>query len=1070
MIDITTIGVGVDTAKLKAGSRELDNFGKSADSASRKADGLTDKNEKTGKSFSVMASGAKLAAVGLSAVGVSALALGAGVLQSFIQLEKLNNSLKFSTGSSQAAAKEIEYLKNTTNQLGLEFVSTSSAYAKFSAATKGTAIEGQKTRDVFESIAKASVVLGLSADESKGALNALQQMMSKGTVSAEELRGQLGERIPGAFNIAAKSIGVTTQELGKMLEQGQVLSADFLPKFAAELTKSLGDSPESAAGSAQAQLNKLTNAWTEFKQAIAESGVVTIVLKVAEGTTNALKWFNHFVFNKGELADLNKMNADRDNLAALELRVNSRKPQSSPIETSGMKQSRLNSFNTAQAKDKAEIRRLKIALGIDDGSSSMPATGNILDSLIAPSYAVKKKDGEGGYDASQNNQAQMDRLKDSNAKKYDDDRKKAKDAETKRNLGALELEYTTKARNLEELQDKIIANDEVNAKAYKAELKRVEALQDVANANYKEAQDSFKSAEAEKLREFEKTVDGINQTFREGFAQLVNGGKGSWKAFTKSLFTTFKTTVADSIYKLFAQPFVVKLVASILGVGATGSAAAGGVVESLTGGAGSGGTLSGLGDLFSGVKSLFSDTTASLISGIEGFGASIANGLGGIRDTIGGFIGANSSAIASTLPYAGALLQLAQGNVKGAAFSAAGVAIGNAIVPVIGGVVGGIIGNFVGGLFGGKKQPPRTVTQLPEVGQAFSGSINALLSGFDMQANSTASAQYKGRAGGSGYGTLNTNIGGIAGVLQTKDKGAYSQESMEKFINQVLGVELVKAIKSSNVSAGIKKFFDGMVDPQAINQSIVFLTGLNQALKNLPPVFNAVRNALDTTAYKVSLAQLESTFANTATFTSLFYSEAENFSIFTKQIVSQLSSLNVALPTSRDAYRKLVDGIQVTNEATFNQYSGLVALAPAMDAYFKQLEEQKQAVDALNQSMNQLDINRFKTFLDFNIAQSYVNAGRSIPAANMPSYAVGTDYVPNDGVAMLHQGEAVLTRSDNQSMAANTNAMVGLLNLMVTKLNELGYEIKRGADGSQRTARELEDITGGDVAIMTQAA
>jgi hypothetical protein len=78
--------------------------------------------------------------------------------------------------------------------------------------------------------------------------------------------------------------------------------------------------------------------------------------------------------------------------------------------------------------------------------------------------------------------------------------------------------------------------------------------------------------------------------------------------------------------------------------------------------------------------------------------------------------------------------------------------------------------------------------------------------------------------------------------------------------------------------------------------------------------------------------------------------------------------------------------------------------------------------------------------------------------------------VPNDGVAMLHQGEAVLNRSDNASLAENTGKMVSILSEMRSEIAQLKYDIKRGADGSQRTARELEDISSGNVVIMTEVA
>jgi tape measure domain-containing protein len=95
----------------------------------------------------------------------------------------------------------------------------------------------------------------------QGAFLALGQMMSKGTVQAEELRGQLGERIPGAFSIMAKALNVNERQLGKMLEQGQVLSKTALPAFAAELEKTFGKASEN-------NLNGMVNAQNRFNSAI----------------------------------------------------------------------------------------------------------------------------------------------------------------------------------------------------------------------------------------------------------------------------------------------------------------------------------------------------------------------------------------------------------------------------------------------------------------------------------------------------------------------------------------------------------------------------------------------------------------------------------------------------------------------------------------------------------------------------------------------------------------------------------------------------------------------------------
>ncbi|MDK2124497.1 tape measure protein [Parachitinimonas caeni] len=247
-------------------------------------------NGLAGAMQSVYASGSALA--GMALIGGLA-AIGHAALEAQIQVDKLRAGLLFSnSGSSVAAGRDLEYLRVTANKLGLEFTSTSASYMKLAAASRGTSLEGQKTRDIFESVAKASSVMGLSAVETEGALLAISQMISKGSVQAEELRGQLGERLPGAFQIASRAMGVSTSALSKMLEQGQVISDDFLPKFAQQLKTELGDAAEQAGDRAQAVVNRLANSWHEFKVSVAESGVAKVVLAEVEGASAAMTLFN----------------------------------------------------------------------------------------------------------------------------------------------------------------------------------------------------------------------------------------------------------------------------------------------------------------------------------------------------------------------------------------------------------------------------------------------------------------------------------------------------------------------------------------------------------------------------------------------------------------------------------------------------------------------------------------------------------------------------------------------------------------------------------------------------------
>jgi len=184
----------------------------------------------------------------------------------------LGTALETITGSSAGAREEMKFLEEQVERLGLNLLETAQSYMQIAAAAKGTELAGDGTRQIFTAIAEASTVLQLSVDQTNGALRAIGQIMSKGKVQAEELRGQLGERLYGAFQLAARGMGITTAELDKMLEQGQVIAEDFLPKFAAEIRKTFSDGVPAASMTARAEMNRFNNAILEIERTIAASG------------------------------------------------------------------------------------------------------------------------------------------------------------------------------------------------------------------------------------------------------------------------------------------------------------------------------------------------------------------------------------------------------------------------------------------------------------------------------------------------------------------------------------------------------------------------------------------------------------------------------------------------------------------------------------------------------------------------------------------------------------------------------------------------------------------------------
>lgn len=246
------------------------------------------KAEAATRKFAESANGA------VDAVKSLAAAVGVGFVvrnidQAGIAMERMTTALTAATGSSELAGVEFGFVSDEADRLGLNLETAAGAFSKISASAKNTKLEGQGTRDIFTAVAEASTVLGLSADDTEGALRALEQMLGKGTVQAEELRGQLGERIPGAFQIAARAMGVTTMELNKMLDMGQVLSEDFLPKFARELRNTFSGQLPEALDNAQQQFNRFSTELFRLKADFAAAGFLDGQLEVIGGLSELLK-------------------------------------------------------------------------------------------------------------------------------------------------------------------------------------------------------------------------------------------------------------------------------------------------------------------------------------------------------------------------------------------------------------------------------------------------------------------------------------------------------------------------------------------------------------------------------------------------------------------------------------------------------------------------------------------------------------------------------------------------------------------------------------------------------------
>ena len=223
---------------------------------------------------------------GLSATVGSFTVFGKASLDAALNLDRLNKAFSTIEGSSARGAARLDYLREVSDRLGQNFYQTAEAAKGFFAATKGTQLEGDAER-IFEGFTEASTALGLTTEQYNRVLLAIQQMISKGKISAEELRQQLGEALPKAVQIFAQALGVETSVLDKMLERGEV-SIDVLSQVGTILHKDFGEAAINAANGVQGELNRLTSSWEDFKASFMDSDIAASSLQTVRGAVESM--------------------------------------------------------------------------------------------------------------------------------------------------------------------------------------------------------------------------------------------------------------------------------------------------------------------------------------------------------------------------------------------------------------------------------------------------------------------------------------------------------------------------------------------------------------------------------------------------------------------------------------------------------------------------------------------------------------------------------------------------------------------------------------------------------------
>lgn len=491
-----------------------------------------------------------------------------------------------------------------------------------------------------------------------------------------------------------------------------------------------------------------------------------------------------------------------------------------------------------------------------------------------------------------------------------------------------------------------------------------------------------------RLREWKKTVDDIEQIGREGFYNLTQKGVNFWSSMAKTFKSMFKTTVMDYIYKEFAKPFVLKVIAQFAGgMGMDGLAqAASGM------GGGSAAAAGTAPSTASGVSSAFG-LFKMLQGGFDKIGSMVTNAVDGIASQFGpGSIGAEgpgafAKGAGQAASYASALYA---GHTIGKTISGGYAAFGGSgntavnVATVAGAMIAGPVGAAIGGaiagginrLFGHKakevtKEGIRgTITGDGTAGESYSewlkkggvfrsdkrgtdtntltsDMVNSFTSGLNtLKASSTAFASNLGVSA-----EALTNYSKTFDITLTKDAAANEKAVTEFFVE--MGDDMAKKLvpnimefaKQGETASGVLERLSATFD---VTKNLANALG-----KSVLQMFG--KDGLDSAAIRTKLVDLsggvDALAQKTTAYMTAIYTDAQKLAPVQKALSDAMSSLGLSSITTKEQFKAVVDGLNLTSEADIKLFNSLMELAPA---FAEVTDAAKNAADKLKEANKEI--------------------------------------------------------------------------------------------------------------------
>lgn len=220
------------------------------------------------------------------------------------QLQSFRNTLNTISPSAQEAAASNKLILDLVEKYNVPLQSARDGFTKLYASMAPAGFAGNEIRDLFTGISKAAATFGMSADKVDRVNYAFAQMASKGQVMSEELKGQLGDVLPGAMALFAEAAGFkgpkAIQDFSAALEEGVYKGEAMrvlLKNVGVVMNKEFGPGAEGAAKTFQGLMNRMANSMQllyESFEPVAVGFLNSVVVPLTSGIKQVSDGFNAF--------------------------------------------------------------------------------------------------------------------------------------------------------------------------------------------------------------------------------------------------------------------------------------------------------------------------------------------------------------------------------------------------------------------------------------------------------------------------------------------------------------------------------------------------------------------------------------------------------------------------------------------------------------------------------------------------------------------------------------------------------------------------------------------------------